>query len=127
MPINNSQKEEAEQLFVVDGLTNAEISTKLEISISTLKSWSTRFHWVEKRKENQNLNETLKLKLTKLKHKLADDALESGNPQTVYALAWLLRTPHVSDIEEKPENVPENVSEKTLTKIKAEIYGILDE
>jgi len=84
--------EEAERLFVQEGLSLREIARRLggEVSESTLARWSVGGDWMRKRKEYLRSEEHFAQVLQELKHKLALAALEDPNPQNVYALCRVI-------------------------------------
>lgn len=120
-----------EELYVVQGKSLADIARTGDDypSDRTLGTWRDEGEWDRKRGDFLKQNESLSSKLAKLKHVLVDEALSSKNPQTVYALAWLLRSEKAMGLVEtdkQPES-PNELSAETLRKVKEEIYGIIEE
>ena len=76
---------------VVDGLTIAEIAMELgdEVSERTLYRWCTDHGWEEKRKQFLLAENSDRELMQQLKRKLLVKALETTDPQVIYALARL--------------------------------------
>jgi len=79
----------AEELYVYDGLTQEKISEKLDISIQTLKQWSSDRGWYQLKKEMQAASIEIRHDSIRLLQKATKDALDSLDPQKIYALSRL--------------------------------------
>lgn len=96
MAIDQETREQAEELFTVEGLTLEEISRRLEISDRTLANWSTSGNWVERRKKHREDIASIKKNSFKLRKELARKALEtlenmeSINPQDMHGFKSVL-------------------------------------
>ena len=91
MAIDQEIKQRAEELFIIDGLTLADVSAQTDVAERTLANWSKDGQWVERRREYQRASRDIKYyaKMTRLK--LIKEAMNSLNPQQVYAFANLER------------------------------------
>lgn len=91
MAIDQEIKQRAEELFIIDGLTLADVSAQTDVAERTLANWSKEGNWVERRREYQRASRDIKYyaKMTRLK--LIKEAMNSLNPQQVYAFAALDR------------------------------------
>jgi len=96
-PISWEIREQAEELYIVDGKTFEEIAAITGVSVSQLKRWGACDpvkkvpSWHERRKEYRQNQSTIKQDTVKLRAKLLKAALDNGDPQTVYAFAALER------------------------------------
>ena len=79
----------AEELYVYDGLTQEQIAEKLDIPIQTLKLWASDRGWYQLKKEMQTANIEIRHNSIRLLQKATKDALDSLDPQKIYALARL--------------------------------------
>ena len=94
--IDQEIREQAEELFIVDGLTIEEISGRLGISDRTLANWSASGNWMERRKKHRDDVASIKRNSFKLRKELAKKALEtlesmqSINPQDMHGFKSVL-------------------------------------
>ena len=79
----------AEELYVYDGMTLEQIAEKLDISIQTLKQWSSDRGWFQLKKEMQIANIEIRHNSIRLLQKATEDTLNSLDPQKMYALSRL--------------------------------------
>lgn len=84
-------KQRAYDLFVERGLTYDEVARETGVSLSTLKQWGGEGDWLKKRGEFEREFLQLHANFQKLKLKLTAEALDTGDPQKIYALATLHR------------------------------------
>ena len=79
----------AEELYVYDGMTLEQIAEKLDISIQTLKQWSSDRGWFQLKKEMQTASIEIRHDSIRLLQKATKEALASLDPQKIYALSSL--------------------------------------
>lgn len=91
MATDQETRDRAEEMYVIDGMTQDEISEQTGISIFTIKRWSADDGWKAKRREYRDAENEIKRysRLTRLK--LIKDAMTSLDPQKIYAFAALER------------------------------------
>lgn len=89
-------RERAEELYVIDGLTLEEVARETGIPERTVQHWSADDGWKLRQKEYQNAAADIRryTRLTKLK--LIKSAMTSLDPQQVYAFAALERATQAS-------------------------------
>jgi DNA-binding transcriptional regulator YiaG len=80
---------DAEELYVVDGLTYEQVSERTGVSVTQLQRWGTDGGWVERRREYRNALGDIRRNTVKLRQALIESALNSLDPQAVYAVARL--------------------------------------
>lgn len=96
-PISYEIREQAEELYIVDGRTFDDIAGITGVSVSQLKRWGAADaekevpSWTERRREYQQNQSTIRQNTVKLRAKLLKTALDSGDPQSVYAFAAIER------------------------------------
>lgn len=96
MAIDQETREQAEELFIVEGLTLEEISCRLSISDRTLANWSSEGEWVSQRKKHRDDVASIKRNSFKLRKELARKALETLegmsniNPQDMHGFKSVL-------------------------------------
>ncbi|MBN1627113.1 MAG: hypothetical protein JW944_11365 [Deltaproteobacteria bacterium] len=96
MAIDQEIREQAEELFTIEGLTLEEISRRLSISDRTLANWSASGNWMERRKKHREDIASIKSNSFKLRKELARKALEtlenmqSINPQDMHGFKSVL-------------------------------------
>jgi transposase-like protein len=82
-------RERAEELYVVDGLTFDQVAKETGVSVTQLKNWSGAEGWRDKREEYRVNKQSIRSTVTKLRKKLALDALSHSDPQKVFAFIRL--------------------------------------
>ncbi|MDP8255130.1 MAG: hypothetical protein P9M14_05230 [Candidatus Alcyoniella australis] len=82
--------DEAQTLFVREGLSLAEISRQIGVSATTLSKWKAKGDWERLRKRYLESERHFSLMLQELKYKLGKKALETLHIKTIYALAYLI-------------------------------------
>lgn len=87
--INFEIRDRAKDLSVIQGLTLEQVSAETGVSLSQLKTWSSTEGWTDLRDEYRQSLEEIKLNTVRLRRKLVAKALESLDPQAVYAAAAL--------------------------------------
>lgn len=123
--------EEATRLYVEEGLTLEEVSKAVEVSDRTVSHWSSKYGWVERRRQYRRLNRDLDELVRKIKIRLAEQLIsDSIDPQMIYALARglaVLRPAAAVELRniEKAEKEAETLSpEEKREKVKQAIEGI---
>lgn len=84
-------RDEAEELYVEQGLTYEEVSKRLDIAIGTLKRWGGEYAWTDRRKEFLEAKRTLKQNLRILRQNMMQKARNNLDPQDIYAVIRLER------------------------------------
>lgn len=82
-------RERAEELYVIDGLTFDEVSTDTGVASITLKKWATAEDWRGKREEYRASLKDIRGNIVKLRKKLFAKAVDSLDPQDVFAAVRL--------------------------------------
>ena len=80
-------REIAEEIYVYEGLTLEQVAERTDIPMPTLKQWSSDGDWFQKKKEYRTAALAIKHNTIQLQKKLTEKALETLDPQAVYALA----------------------------------------
>ena len=89
MTIALEDRDEARELYVVDGLTFEQVAKATGIAASTLQKWSDEEGWRASRTEYRKSLQEIRRNTTALRRKLLSEALESCDPQMVYAAVRL--------------------------------------
>ena len=122
------RREQAEELYIIDGLTLEQVSERTGISVQTLKQWSTKDGWKTKRKDYRQDRETFQGTLSTLRTKMLTQALNTLDPQVIYALVALEKVliSKGKDKVDSPDGEPEEkMDPKELIKfIKEQVYGL---
>jgi len=84
-------REKAESLYVTEGYSYREISESLGVSISKLHNWGKNGKWKQRKAEYRNAFIDFKRDIVLLRRDLLKKALETKDPQDVYALSNLER------------------------------------
>lgn len=82
-------REQAEELYVVDGLTFEQVAQRTGVSATQLKNWSAAEKWREKRQEYRASLKDIKSNMAKMRSALARKAVQSLDPQDIYAFVRL--------------------------------------
>jgi len=126
----------AKVAYIYEGKTFREIELTLneEVTERTLRTWAADGEWREKKRKYLESQKPFREKLDLLKNVLVDHALETKDPQIIYALVNLvkaenpLRAVQLKQIEEDArkagEGDGEGVSEKTIEQFKRDFLGI---
>lgn len=80
-------REQANELFVVDGRTYDQVAEVIGVSVAQLKRWGRDENWTGARREYREAISSIKRDKVRLRAKLLKAALDSGDPQSVYAFA----------------------------------------
>ena len=81
--------ERAEELYIVDGLTLDQAAKQVGVSAHTVEKWSAENGWKEARREYRQALSDIKRKTVLLRRKLLTQAMNSLDPQQIYAFARL--------------------------------------
>lgn len=84
-------RQKARDLFVEQGLSYEEVARQTGVSVNNLKKWGSEEKWTKQRDEYQREFAQFHAKIGKLKLKLVNEALDTGEPQKIYALSGLMR------------------------------------
>jgi len=82
-------RENAADLYIIEGLTFEQVSAKTTVSVTQLKTWSAAEGWREKREEYRASQKEIKSNMVKLRKQLAMKAVQSLDPQDIYAFVRL--------------------------------------
>jgi len=82
-------KELAEEIYVYDGKTLEQVCEQTQIPMPTLKQWSSDDGWFQKKKEYRSAALAIKHDTIQLQRRLTEKALETLDPQAIYALSRL--------------------------------------
>ena len=94
-------REQAEELYIVDGLTFEQVAEKTGVSVSQLKRWAAVTadqaekglrSWTERRREYRTAHTNIRRDTVLLRKRLIAKALVSLNPQDVFAISSLEST-----------------------------------
>lgn len=77
----------AEEMYVVDGMTYDQVAEATGVSVSQLKRWGAESGWGERRREYRDALSTIRRDTVILRQKLIAKAMDSLDPQSVYAVA----------------------------------------
>lgn len=130
--------EEAQQMYVQEGLTLAEISRRLDVSKTSLSYWKRDGDWGNARTKYLSSERHFADLMNQIKYNLAKKLLEelqdsekAANPQNIYSLATLIRAlkPYSAieikkmEEERKRELTPEE-RQQIIDEALESIYGI---
>ncbi len=127
------QRDQAEELYVLEGLTLEKVAEQMQVSVRTVENWSAAGKWKEKQKEYRNATADIAryTRLTKLK--LIKQAMQSLDPQQVYAFAALERATAANKAQDPAELVegtqaiktPEDAVEALQKAVELKINGMI--
>ena len=98
-------KEKARQLYIVEGYSYRDIANMTGVSLTQISHWAADEKWIEQKKDYQNNIAIIESNKTILKKKLIAKAMETLNPQDVYAYIGL---ENASNKELPKDDPPEN-------------------
>lgn len=84
-------REAAEAMYVTDGMTYDQVAAATGVSVAQLKRWGTDEDWTGKKKEYREALSSIRRDKIKLRAALLKTALDSKDPQSVYAYAAIER------------------------------------
>ena len=104
MPATHSNEiiESAEELYVLDGKTYEETAQIVGVSLSAVKRWGKDGGWADRRREYRKALGSIRRDTVLLRHKLIKNALDSLDPQAVYAAARLEQVQKASARPDEP-------------------------
>ena len=91
MAFSLETRQKSRDLFVEQGLSYEEVARQTGVSINNLKKWGSEEKWTKQRDEYQHEFSQFHAKVGKLKLQLVKEAIDTSDPQKIYALASLLR------------------------------------
>lgn len=80
-------REQAENLFIVEGLTLGQVAAETGISVQSLKRWSADEGWPVRRAEYREAVGEIRRGLVLLRKRLIGKALETLDPKDISAVA----------------------------------------
>lgn len=95
-------REQAEELYVVSGMTYEAVAEVTGVSVTQLKRWSAESRWTERRLEYRKALSDIKRNTILLRKRLIEKALQSLDPQDVYAVSRL-ESASAKAVKEEPE------------------------
>jgi transposase-like protein len=120
-------RERAAELYVTSGLTYEQVAQETGVAPQTLKRWAQEEGWSEQRREYRRALMDIKRKTVLLQRELIQKALETLDPQAVYAAARLLQATRgkLAEAPEAPAKEAKGIlDEETLKRIREEVYGL---
>ena len=144
-------REQAEELYIVDGKTFEEVAEITGVSIGQLKRWGAGFpdpddpddpekkssSWTDRKKEYRSAFANIRRDTVLLRKRLISKALESLDPQDVYAISSLESTvvkvqqaagsdiPAQSSKEKRTIKTPQDAVDALGDVVEARINGML--
>ena len=98
-------REQAEELYIIDGLTYEQVAERTTVSLSQLKRWGGEDGWVERRKEYRQAQSTIRRGVMLAKAKAVNALLTTMDPQTAYAFASLVSSGKIIEQEARDNRV----------------------
>lgn len=92
-------REQAEELYIIDGLTYEAVAEATGVSLSQLKRWGGDDTWVDRRKEYRQAQTSIRRGVTLAKAKAVNALLTTMDPQTAYAFASLVSSGKIIEQE----------------------------
>ncbi len=89
MTTDFEQRERAKDLYVIEGMTLEQVAGETQIPGRTVEEWSRSDGWVEERREYRRSLSDIKRNTVTLRKRLISKALESLDPQDIYAASRL--------------------------------------
>lgn len=80
---------QAEELYIIDGRTYEQVAEATGVSVSQLKAWGSAGGWRKKREECRESVRDIRMTKVKLRRAQLRKALETQDPQDVYAAVRL--------------------------------------
>jgi transposase-like protein len=104
-PYSWETREQAEELYIIDGLTYEQVAERTGVSLSQLKRWGGESTWVERRREYRQAQTTIRRGVTLAKAKAVNSLLETVDPQTAYAFASLVSSGKIIEQEARENRI----------------------
>lgn len=80
---------ECEDLYVLEGRTQEQVSQMVTVPLSTVKRWSVERDWESKRREYRRIQSEVRFDEAKGRERLIKDVIETGNPMAAFAFSAL--------------------------------------
>jgi len=112
-PYSWETREQAQELYVIEGHTYDEVAGMTGVSVSQLKRWGKEDSWSEAKRELRQALTDIKRKRVLLRRDLLDKAM-GLEPQNVYAFAKMEQVAAAIDKgqEKEPKPAPVPISER---------------
>ena len=93
--------EQAEELYIIDGLTFDQVAERTGVSVSQLKRWSADATptWPERRREYRTAQVSVRRGVMLAKARLIESVIESEDPQKAYAFGALVSSGKIIEAE----------------------------
>jgi len=100
-------REQAEELYIIDGLTYEQVAERTGVSLTQLKRWGTDSEpgWAERRREYRQAQTTVRRGVMLAKAKAVNSLLEAMDPQTAYAFSSLVSAGRVIEEESRRQRI----------------------
>ncbi len=92
-------REQAEELYIIDGLTYEQAAERTGVSLSQLKRWGADSDWSGRRKEYRQAQTSIRRGVMLAKAKAINAVIESMDPQTAYAFSSLVSSGKIIEEE----------------------------
>lgn len=115
----------AEEMYVVDGLTYDQVAEASGVSVTQLKRWGADSDWGERRSEYRTALSSIRRDTVLLRQKLIEKAMNSLDPQAVYAVARM-EAAAAKAVKPDPDAVLSSVDPKII-KTPEDAVGALSE
>lgn len=111
-PIPFEVRERAEELYIVEGRTLEQTAKTLKISEGSVMRWSAENGWKDKQREYRRALSDIKRNTVLLRKKLIQQAMQSLDPQHVYAVARLEAAAkgRAEEAQAPPEGEPRSIA-----------------
>jgi transcriptional regulator with XRE-family HTH domain len=113
--------EQAEELYIIDGLTFDQVAERTGVSVSQLKRWSADSTptWPERRREYRTAQVSVRRGVMLAKARLIESVIESEDPQKAYAFGALVSSGKIIEAEaaQRTTTVPPPVEAPPLAEI----------
>lgn len=86
MTVDFETRQQAEELYILEGLTLSQVAEKTSVPEATVKRWSADDGWFEKRKEYRRALGEIRRNSVLYRLKLLQEAMKTLHPQ--HAFAW---------------------------------------
>lgn len=93
-------RERAEEMYVLDGWTYQQIADELKVNKDTVRVWSAKGQWIERRQEYRQARSEARRDLVRLRRDMLSHALSTLDPRVVGAA---VRVETVARQEDKPK------------------------
>ena len=127
-------RDQAREMYIVDGLTLADVEKRTGISLASLKKYSVEECWSDKRREYREALSGIRRKKNLLRVRLIEKALSSLDPQDVYAVSRLEKAmnatsgsgqPDGPSVETREINTPDDAVEALQSAVQQKVNRML--